>query len=514
MNVAPPRLTAHRGLLGCCAGTLLVLCVGLYFLNAYWPYRYRMVEPTLEKVFASQIKMDHYHRTYFPYPGFVADGLTLRRNSAPDLPPVGSVEHVRVEGSWIDLLLLRRRIDVVYADGLHIVIPPVGSRANKEDFPPGSSSDFEGPTTVIGKLVISDAMLEILRTDGGRYSFPIRRLVMTHLQRNSAVGYRLEMQAPVGGRITASGSFGPLLGGQLGRTPVEGEFRYEGMKLDGMSELHGMLSSTGSFAGSIAAIEAKAESKIDGFSVGNGHRALLTGSSAGAVNALNGDLLLHDVDVKTGQTSVHAVGQIVGGPKVTDLEVQIVKGRAQDLLEPFMKANSPVVGPVRLHSHVHVSAAKHKETFLERLEMKGVFEIPKERLTATSTERSLTAFSERAQGTSGGQAAAYAEEHDVLSSLQGAVLVTRGVAHASRLVLEVPGASVEVNGTYDLRDQAVKMVGDLRMQSDISHITTGFKSFLLKPLAPFFKKQGSGAVVPVKVTGRPGQYKIGQNIFP
>jgi hypothetical protein len=58
------------------------------------------------------------------------------------------------------------------------------------------------------------------------------------------------------------------------------------------------------------------------------------------------------------------------------------------------------------------------------------------------------------------------------------------------------------------------MLGDLHMQTDISHVTTGFKSFLLKPLAPFFKKKGAGAVVPIAITGSPGRYKVSQNVTP
>jgi hypothetical protein len=80
---------------------LIVLCLaGDRYINAHWPYRYRNVEPLLQKVFASQIKIDHYHRTYFPRPGFVATGLTLRRYSAPDLPPIGSADSLVVQGSW------------------------------------------------------------------------------------------------------------------------------------------------------------------------------------------------------------------------------------------------------------------------------------------------------------------------------------------------------------------------------------------------------------------------------
>jgi hypothetical protein len=50
------------------------------------------------------------------------------------------------------------------------------------------------------------------------------------------------------------------------------------------------------------------------------------------------------------------------------------------------------------------------------------------------------------------------------------------------------------------------------MDTDISHTATGFKSFLLKPLAPFFRKKHAGAVVPIAVTGTPGHYGVSQNI--
>ena len=51
------------------------------------------------------------------------------------------------------------------------------------------------------------------------------------------------------------------------------------------------------------------------------------------------------------------------------------------------------------------------------------------------------------------------------------------------------------------------------MESDISHVTTGFKSALLKPLAPFFKKHNAGAVIPIAVTGGPDGYKITQDLL-
>src|ERR1700733_7978333 len=161
---------------------VLLATMGVRYINAHWPYRYRNVEPLLETVFASKIKIDHYHRTYFPSPDFVATGLTLRRNSAPDLPPVGSAHDLVVQGRWIDLLLLRRRVRLVEVEGLHVVIPAVGSRANQEDFPPGSSADFAGPDTTVETMHMANATLDILRDDGGRYTYPIHDLAMRNVR--------------------------------------------------------------------------------------------------------------------------------------------------------------------------------------------------------------------------------------------------------------------------------------------------------------------------------------------
>jgi hypothetical protein len=77
----------------------------------------------------------------------------------------------------------------------------------------------------------------------------------------------------------------------------------------------------------------------------------------------------------------------------------------------------------------------------------------------------------------------------------------------------MPGVDVDLTGSFNLRSSTVDLTGNLRMQSDISHTTTGFKSVLMKPLIPFFKKNKAGAVIPIAVTGSPGEYKVTQDIL-
>ena len=508
----------------------LAVTIGLFFVNYYWPYRYRQVEPLLDSVLASQVKIVHYHRSYFPHPGFVADDLTLRRNSAPDLPPVGSARHVVVQGRWIDLLTLHRSVHLVYIEGLHVVIPPVGSRANKEDFPPGSSADFAGPETMVQQLNIRDAVLDIMKVDGHRYRFPIRQIIMRNLHKGQAVPYFVDMEsAQPKGRLQASGSFGPLVAGHLASTPVSGSYYFAPIDLGSISGLAGIASGSGHFHGPLASVECDAQGEIPNFAVGAGRRTHVSAKAQGTVNGLNGDIALKSIEAHSGDSTVLAHGGIIGNPKAVSLELSVVHGRAQDILRPFMSSEAPIVGAVRLHGHAFLAPAQHKATFFDRLLVEGAFYVHGERLTNAAAEQKLSAFSERAQGkkfsnpedppTASHAATAQngdptpADAPGVLSGLGGGVSIRNGVAYFERLRFQMPGASVDLHGKFNLLSHSVHLLGDLHMDSDISHVTTGFKSLLLKPLAPFFKKDNAGAVLPIAVTGSSKQYKVSSNLF-
>jgi hypothetical protein len=57
------------------------------------------------------------------------------------------------------------------------------------------------------------------------------------------------------------------------------------------------------------------------------------------------------------------------------------------------------------------------------------------------------------------------------------------------------------------------MLGDLHMRSDISYVTTGLKSMLLKPLILIFRRDHAGTVVPIAITGSAHHYEISKNIL-
>jgi hypothetical protein len=494
---------------------IVLLGAAAYFIEAHWPYRYRNIKPMLEDVLSSQVKISQYHRTYFPNLGFVAIGITMRRKSAPDLPPLGSVEKLVVQGSWIDLVMLRDRVRLVDMTGLHIVVPPIGSRANHEDFPPGSSSDFLGPDTMIEKLDVHQGLLDIMRDDGNRYSFPIKELELRNFHKGYATQYAVEMNnAKPTGRIVAQGSLGPINAKSMEASPVAGEFTFSSVVLHDVGEIQGTLSSSGRFKGTLGNIEAEANSHTPDFAVENGHPTPVDAAVRCAIDGRNGDVVIHSIEAKTGATTVNVEGSVAGERKVTNLDFIITGGRAEDVLRIFIHDDVPITGPVRLHGHAFIGPTGNGVQFLQRLRVDGVFDVPSERIKDEKTKQSLAEFSQRAQSNKPASSDARIDEKlsgtttDVLSSLDGPATIRDGIVGTQHLNFRVPGAEANLKGTFNLHDKSVHLTGDLKMETDISNTATGFKSWLLKPLAPFFKKKNAGAVVPIAVIGGPGHYKV------
>jgi hypothetical protein len=483
---------AERWIAAAGLAVVVLAAIGFLLVNRYWPYRYRNVKPLLEEVFASKITIDHYHRIYFPHLGFVAEGLTLRRNTAPDLPPIGHADQLSVEGNWLDLLRLRREVRLVDVKGLHVVIPPAGSSASREDFPPGSSVDFAGPPTTVETLHMQDALLDVVHHDGSRTSYPIRDLALHGMRSGQPIQFVVDMGNPKPtGRIHAQGSFGPLIPYNLGATLLSGDFNFAPVNLGDIGTLRGTLSAKGHFSGSLADIELEVTAATPDFAVDKGQPVAMSGSAQCTVNGLNANVVLHAIQVRTGATVVHAAGAVIGSPKVTDLQFDV-------------------------ESRAHVAPGKPGERFLQRLAVDGGFDVPAERLTNLETEKSLTAFSARAQGAGSGQGDAGDPDTagaDAISSLQGQVKIRNGILSTHRLTFQVPGATADLQGAFAFHTGAVHLTGQLKMDADISHAATGFKSVLLKPLAPFFKKKNAGAAVPIAVTGIPHQYHVSQDVF-
>lgn len=361
-----------------------------------------------------------------------------------------------------------------------------------------------------------------MQYDSGKaLRFAIRNLELKNLEKDHAVNYVLDMENPLpAGHISATGTFGPLNVQNVGATQVSGKFTFNEVKLSDVGDIHGTLASTGRFSGPLSAIQASGVSDTPDFAVDHGQPTFVRGNIQCTVNGTNGDVIFNSVEATSGRTTIHAQGQVAGSPKITTLDLAMDYGHAEDVLRPFMHQNVPVTGAASLHSHAWVGPTG--KPFLERLRLDGRFDLPAAAVTNPEIEHGLSAFSTRERNSnakpaadpprdpSSGQASG---RDDVLSSLAGPITIRNGIIATPGLLFQVPGARVQLHGTFDLNGENVHLLGLLLMNSSISHATTGWKSVLLKPFSTFFKReQHPGSKIPIAVVGTPGHYRVTQDI--
>ena len=101
---------------------IALLITGNHYVLSNWPFRYRKVIPLLEDTFDSQVQVHSFHRFYFPHPGFAAGGVVFRRAGEKSGPPLATIEHMRMEGTWHNLLH-PHELHLVRLDGLRVHIP-------------------------------------------------------------------------------------------------------------------------------------------------------------------------------------------------------------------------------------------------------------------------------------------------------------------------------------------------------------------------------------------------------
>jgi hypothetical protein len=228
---------------------------------------------------------------------------------------------------------------------------------------------------------------------------------------------------------------------------------------------------------------------------------------------------LNEIDTSFLQTVVGGQGSIASKSgqkgKTTSLELEVNKGRVQDLLRLFVTANRPPMnGQTRLKAHVLIPP--EGRPFLKELILQGDFGIDEAALTKPITQTRVDELSERARGEKKdkdkdkdknedeNKTASESDADDpenVVLNLRGHVEVRDGVAKFSDLSLSAPGASARMSGSYYLLNQRIDLHGTLKTEARLSQETRGIKSALLKPFDPLFKGKKAGAEIPVKVTG-------------
>src|SRR5215469_580365 len=470
----------------------------------HWPYSERMLVPSLQATFKTNVRMQKFRQFYFPHPGCEAEMATFARtdNGPAVVAPLATAQKLTITGRYRDLIFRPHHVAEIRLDGLRVQIPP--REEGKGPKQPELSNEVLPNKISIGMVTADESVLEFGRDDAMEpLRFEIQRLGVSQIAARQAMNYQVKMKIPEPpGELESQGTLGPLQSGPIGRIPLGGNVRLTEAKLDKYPGIGGTVSSTEKFSGTLEHVQVSGEATVPDFHLKKpGHVIAVTSQFQVIVNGLKGEALLRDVTGKIGKTVVRAHGEVAKnaglGRRDTRLDFWIGPGRVEDLLWLFNSANKPPMLGVTTGSG-YVEAPKLGKGFLSSLMVHGRFEV-REGHFQRETQVKANELSARAQGQKVDDPN---EAREVaVTRLSSQVMIENAVAHLERLYFEVPGARARVQGTYNLETHQVDLRGNLWTDATVSKDTTGIKSMLLKPVDPLFKRKHAGAMVEVEMTG-------------
>lgn len=133
-----------------------------------------------------------------------------------------------------------------------------------------------------------------------------------------------------------------------------------------------------------------------------------------------------------------------------------------------------------------------------RMKLDGNFKVESAVFTSDKVQGRVEELSLRSQGHPGD--IKHADPKSATWEMQGNFHLANAVIALPDLEYRVPGANVQMHGTYAL-DGELNLDGTARMDATVSQMVGGWKGILLKPADAFFKKDGAGTQVPIRVRG-------------
>ena len=497
----------------------------------------------LSEHFHARVELDSFHVSLMN--GLRAEGKGLR------IWPPAQVAGVTVPGEsragaagepkpLIRLAEFRFRAPLRYSPGNPIRIAVLELRGLDVDVPPkphfthavmagaasgGAGREMNSAALLrfeVGSIECKDAHLTLETSKPGKLplEFAIAHMKLTDVSAGGSMHFDAELTNPrPAGRILTSGSLGPWVVEDPGETPLAGTYRFEHADLSVFKGIAGILSSTGKYQGVLRDMTVDGQTDTPDFRLTHFGTALpLHTEFHATVDGTNGDTWLQPVDATLGRSHFTAEGQIVGVPAGVlpdgaarpvgheiSLKVNVDRGRMEDFLRLTSKSGTALLtGALTLRTTLEIPSGA--EPVQERLKLNGSFVLEDAEFTSAKFQNDVGELSLRGQGRAKDVKSGGAE---VRSAIQSAFRTAGGVVTLTNLKYTVPGADIDLHGTYRLDGSALDFKGIARTQATVSQIVGGWKGVLLKPADRLFKKDGAGTEVPIHIQGTPENPKFG-----
>lgn len=465
----------------------------------------------LEARFDSEVQLDGVEVSLWPSPRLAGHGLVLRYQGRTDIPPVIAVRQFAGTAGFRGFFA--RRIEEVTLDGLEITIPP----RRREEMPHlgggGAPADLEDDSAppVIGRLVAANTRLTVLSRDPGKKPrvFDIHTLELTDVRLDGPADFTAALTVPTPtGIVEGRGRFGPWQTDEPSLTPLDGAFTFNA-DLATITGIAGTLESGGSFAGVIERITATGSTRTPDFrlpTLTNTPVPLETAFDA-VVDGTNGDVYLTRVGARLGGSAFEVTGAIVrtaeGPGRHLTVDVTATSARIDDVLRLLVDGGRPPLTGM-MAGKARLDIAPGEADLVDKLWIDGTFTLREARFQSPALQAKIDELSQRAQGRPGDEAV-----DDAVSNMTGRFALKDNVLTLPLLTFGVRGAAVQMAGTYGLRSEQIAFRGDVRLDAPVSRLTTGVRSWLLKPFDPLFRKHGAGTRVAIRVDGTRRDPKFG-----
>ena len=367
--------------------------IGVHLMFFFWPFRYREVHPLLEQVFRSKVVVSGYHRTYFPHPGFVAEGVTFYRHGDTRIPPLAQVKRMTVEGQWGMLLFHPHLLYQIRLEGLHVRIPPAGTQARGMDFDNGVI-DTSQSELKIETICADGTVLDFLRQGDSPIRFAFPALQIHDLAAGHPMNFSLTVKIPgPEGTLKADGRIGPFQTSSYSTTPLSGRYHLVEADLSRLQGLAGHVHGEGRFSGTFSKIEVAGSADIPDFRVSDAHTVRLDSQYHAAVSGMSGDVQIEGAQVKIGNSVIRASGTVAGSPKRVAVAFATSNADVQDLLRVVESSEPAMAGKVNFAADAEFSEGPQR--FLERLQLKGDVAVAGMHFVDTKKQETMDDFSAR-----------------------------------------------------------------------------------------------------------------------
>ena len=425
--------------------------------------------------------------------------------------PTFSVRHFSFRTGYRSLVRSPMRIGYVRVEGLRMNMPaqsqrrPAAAGEGKQEHAPGTT-----PTIFVDEMECVDTVLTLGTDKPGKE--PAKFIIQSIDLRSIGAGQPMEFTATLtnpkpAGQIESRGFFGPWNADHPAATALGGSYSFSHADLGVFKGIGGILSSTGTYQGTLDRIVVDGQTDTPDFQVKlSGHPVALHTEFHAIVDGTDGNTYLQPVRARFLHTLILARGYVVRAQgragRHTYLDVAIDQGRIEDLLRLAVRTDPPVMeGQVKLHTKLDLPPGP--EGVVHRLKLQGTFAIVNGRFSNPKIQSQVNQISLRSQGEVelAQQRQRQGNSPVVHSQMNGDFDLVQAALHLSNLHYQIPGAVVHLAGVYSLDGARFHLAGTADMQATVSRMVGGWRGLLLMPFDRIFKKNGAGTEVPFTIDG-------------